>query len=112
MIKNGVGGEISKNPLEITEQLAKDTTTNISSWEDYQFTINGIWVRARKFSSGMLSVSCIYNPEIIAMLKQWRNEGGGRFDQRYRSWNYWQPFSATVLERLELMHAPNDIKHH
>ena len=34
MIKNGVGGEISKNPLEITEQLVKDMTTNVSCWED------------------------------------------------------------------------------
>ncbi len=112
VIKNGVEGKISKNPLEATEQLATNTTPNVSSWEDYQFTINGIWVRARKFSSGMLSVNCIYNPEIITILKQWRNEGGGRFDQKYRSWNYWQPFSTTGLERLKQMHPPKDIKHY
>ena len=100
------------NLLKIESNDPSTTNTTSPTWEDYQFTINGIWVRARKFSSGMLSVSCIYNPEIIAILKQWRNEGGGRFDQKYRSWNYWQPFSATVLERLEQMHTPKDIKHH
>lgn len=112
MIKDEAKDKVSANLLEATAQLAKNTIANVSSWEDYQFTINGIWVRARKFSSGMLSVSCTYNPEIIVILKQWRNEGGGRFDQRYRSWNYWQPFSATVLERLEQMHIPKKIKHH
>lgn len=76
-----------------------------STWEDYQFTINGIWVHARKFSGGMLSVNCTYNPEIIAMLKQWRNEGGGRYNNKYKSWNYWQPFSETVLERLYQLHS-------
>ena len=59
-----------------------------------------------------IPVSCIYNSEIIAMLKQWRNEDGGRFDQKYCSWNYWQPFSTTGLERLKQMHPPKDIKHH
>ncbi len=44
------------------------------------------------------------------MLKQWRNEGSGHFDQKSRSWNYWQPFSATVLERLEQMHVTKEIK--
>jgi hypothetical protein len=76
-----------------------------STWEDYQFTVDGIWVRARKFSGGMLSVSCTYNPQIIGMLKQWRNEGGGKYDQKYKSWNYFQPFSETVLKRLSEMHS-------
>lgn len=49
---------------------------------------------------------------IIAMLQQWWNEGGGHFDQQYRSWNYWQPFSATVLERVKQMHTPKEVKHH
>lgn len=77
---------------------------NQPTWEDYQFTIEGIWVKARKFSGGMLSVSCTYNPQIIAMLKQWRNEGGGQYNQKYKSWNYWQPFSETVLKRLSDLH--------
>ena len=75
------------------------------TWEDFKFTINGIWVNVRKFSGGMLSVNCTYNPEIIAMLKQWRNEGSGKYNSKYKSWNYWQPFSETVLERLQQMHC-------
>lgn len=76
------------------------------SWENYSFTINGIWVHARKFSSGMLSVNCAaYNPKIIVMLRQWRNEGGGRYNPKYKSWNYWQPFSETVLKRLQEIHS-------
>lgn len=64
--------------------------------EDLQFTINGIWVHARKFSGGMLSVNCTYNPVIITMLKQWRNKGGERYNNKYKYWNYWQPFLETI----------------
>lgn len=88
--------------LEAT--LTPDDVPTAATWEDYRFTIKEIWVHARKFSGGMLSVSCTYNPELIALLKQWRNEGGGRYNSKYKSWNYWQPFSETVLERLQQMH--------
>ncbi|WP_147396031.1 hypothetical protein [Acinetobacter cumulans] len=59
-----------------------------------------------------ISVSCIYTSEIIAILKQSWNVSGGRLNEKYRSWNYWQPFSATVLKMLEQMHTPNDVKHY
>lgn len=91
--------------LNIESKALLIANTNAPTWEDFQFTINGIWVHARKFSGGMLSVNCTYNPEIITMLKQWRNEGGGRYNNKYKSWNYWQPFSETVLERLHQMHS-------
>lgn len=74
-------------------------------WEDFKFTINGMWVDVRKFSGGMLSVRCAYNPEIIAMLKKWRNQGGGRYNPKYKSWDYWQPFADTILERLSELHT-------
>ena len=76
-----------------------------SQWVDFKFTINGMWVDVRKFSSGMLAVKCAYNPEIIAMLKMWRNQGGGKYDPKYKSWKYWQPFSDTVLQRLRELHS-------
>lgn len=95
------------------QQTEVITTATISSiqtasptqntWEDYRFTINGIWVNARRFSSGMVSVSCTYNPEMIALLKQWKNEGRGKYIPQYKSWNYWLPFSEVVLERLTNM---------
>lgn len=75
-----------------------------TAWQDYQFTIDGVYVRAREFSGGMLALSCIYNPALIAQFKKWRNEGGGRYNPQYKSWEYWQPFSKTVLGRLKQMH--------
>lgn len=102
--------DLTGNKNQSVEEKSDSSTDSTqfptaSTWEDYQFTINGIWVHARKFSGGMLSVNCTYNPEIIAMLKQWRNEGGGRYNNKYKSWNYWQPFSETVLERLYQLHS-------
>lgn len=70
-------------------------------WQDYKFTIKGIFVNVRKFDSGMISVNSTYNPEIIAMLKEWKREGRGSFNPKYKSWNYWLPFSEQVLQRLK-----------
>lgn len=97
----------TNNESNANENTVSTLSSNINqpTWEDFKFKINGMWVNARKFSGGMLSVSCIYNPEIIAMLKKWRNEGGGQYNTKYKSWNYWQPFSETVLDRLSQMHS-------
>lgn len=70
-------------------------------WQDYKFTIKGIFVNVQKFDSGMISVNSTYNPEIISMLKEWKREGRGSFNPKYKSWNYWLPFSEVVLDRLK-----------
>lgn len=70
-------------------------------WQDYKFTIKGIFVNVRKFDSGMISVNSTYNPEIITMFKEWKREGRGSFNPKYKSWNYWLPFSEVVLDRLK-----------
>jgi len=70
-------------------------------WQDYKFTIKGIFVNVRKFDSGMISVNSTYNLEIISMLKEWKREGRGSFNPKYKSWNYWLPFSEVVLDRLK-----------
>ena len=44
---------------------------------------------------------------IKEMLKAWSREGRGRFNDQYKTWNFFKPFSATVLERLiELDETP------
>jgi hypothetical protein len=48
----------------------------------------------------MISVNSTYNPEIIAMFKKWMHEGRGSYNPKYKSWNYWLPFSEQVLQRL------------
>ena len=53
---------------------------------------------------GMMSIKCVtYNHDVIEILKQWRNEGGGQYNQKYKSWNYFKPFSDTVFQRLQEM---------
>ncbi len=34
------------------------------------------------------------------MLKEWKREGRGSFNPKYKSWNYWLPFSEIVFQRL------------
>ena len=69
-----------------------------------RFTINHAWVDVRTFNSGMVSVKCVnFNHDVIEILKQWRNEGGGQYNKKYKSWNYFKPFSETVFQRLHEM---------
>lgn len=89
------------------EDESKTAIENLHPWEDYKFKINGIWVNTRHFSSGMISLNCVYNPELIAIFKQWMKEGGGKYNEKYKSWNYWKPFSQIVFQRLEKMHSLN-----
>lgn len=74
------------------------------SYDNYRFTINHAWIDVRVFKSGMVSVKCVnFNHDVIGILKQWRNEGGGQYNQKYKSWNYFKPFSDTVFKRLQEM---------
>ena len=74
------------------------------SYDTRRFTINHAWVDVRVFNSGMVSIKCVtYNHDVIEILKQWRNEGGGQYNQKYKSWNYFKPFSDTVFQRLQEM---------
>lgn len=81
------------------------TTIQKPSFELFNFTIYGYWVEVRLFESGMLAVKLVtFNHDLVNLLKQWRNEGGGKYDGKYKSWNYFKPFSATVLKRLQELH--------
>lgn len=88
----------SNTPQKASEQ--QNTTPN---WQEYKFKVKGMYVNVRHFSSGMISVNSTYNPEIIALLKQWKREGRGSYNPTYKSWNYWLPFSEKVLERLKVL---------
>lgn len=78
-----------------------------AKWRDYKFKVNGIFVNVRKFESGMISVNSTYNPEFIKVLKEWMREGRGSYNPKYKSWNYWLPFSEIIFERIN---ALNDLK--
>ena len=88
------------NCQTITEE--DDNESFDKGYSTYRFTIKHSWVDVRVFNSGMVSVKCVtYNHDVIEILKQWRNEGGGKYNQKYKSWNYFKPFSETVLRRLQ-----------
>ena len=81
-------------------QLSKPT----NNYTRYRFTINGIWVDVWEFDDGGISVKSVsYNLEIIALLRQWKNEGGGRYNTKFKAWKYFNPFAAIVLRRLNEM---------
>lgn len=84
-------------------QITSEQQSTTPSWQDYKFTVKGMHINVRHFSSGMVSVNSTYNPEIIAMLKEWKREGRGSYNPTYKSWNYWLPFSEQVLERLKAL---------
>lgn len=90
---------ISADITAISQPIS-DHTISVCKWQDYKFQIKGIYVNVRKFSSGMISVNSTYNPEIINMLKEWKREGRGSYNPKYKSWNYWLPFSDVVFTRL------------
>ncbi len=95
--------------VEPTDNCQKTTEEDSNEsfdkgYSTYRFTIKHSWVDVRVFNSGMVSVKCVtYNHDAIEILKQWRNEGGGKYNQKYKSWNYFKPFSDTVLKRLQEM---------
>lgn len=60
-------------------------------------------VNVRHFSSRMVSVNNTCNPEIIALLKEWKPEGRGSYNPTYKFWNYWLPFSVKIIERLQVL---------
>ena len=81
-------------------QLSKPT----NNYTRYRFTINGIWVDVWEFDDGGISVKSVsYNLEIIALLRQWKNEGGGRYNTKFKAWKYFNPFASIVLRRLNEM---------
>lgn len=92
-------------PLYNCQSSTTDESSNGSfdkGYTIYRFTIKHAWVDVRVFNSGMVSIKCVtYNHDVIEILKHWRNEGGGQYNQKYKSWNYFKPFSDTVFQRLQ-----------
>lgn len=90
------------NTATVSHQNSIEQNEFDKGFNYYRFTINHSWVEVRFFKSGMLSVKTYgFNHELKELFKQWRNEGGGKYDNKYKSWNYWLPFSQTVFQRLQ-----------
>ena len=94
------------NNQEVVMHLDRHKAANaalqkILTGRDLKFKVKGMHLNVRHFASGMVSVNSAYNPEIIAMLKEWKREGIGSYNPKYKSWNYWLPFSEQVLQRLK-----------
>lgn len=92
----------SNNTVTTSHQNSVEQNDFDKGFDYYRFTINHSWVEVRFFKSGMLSVKTYgFNHDLKELFKQWRNEGGGKYDSKYKSWNYWLPFSQTVFQRLK-----------
>ena len=101
--KQSTGQQITSTSYKITTTLpvTSELQNTSPNWQDYKFKVKGMHLNVRHFASGMVSVNSAYNPEIIAMLKEWKREGIGSYNPKYKSWNYWLPFSEQVLQRLK-----------
>lgn len=94
----------SPNENKITNEKDIQLSKSSKNYTRYRFTIDGIWVDVWEFDDGGISVKSVsYNLEIIALLRQWKNEGGGRYNTKFKAWKYFSPFAATVLQRLREM---------
>lgn len=101
--KQSTGQQITSTSYKVTTTLpvTSELQNTSPNWQDYKFKVKGMHLNVRHFASGMVSVNSAYNPEIIAMLKEWKREGIGSYNPKYKSWNYWLPFSEQVLQRLK-----------
>lgn len=97
--------ETASNPLVLATPMVADPLANDKPKSDfvkYRFTIQGVWVDVWAFADGGVSVKCVtYHPETIALLKAWKNEGGGSYSPKFKAWRYHLPFANTVLQRLQ-----------
>lgn len=92
------------NTIHATNEDDKTQSKPINNYIKYRFTIDNVWVDAWVFDDGGISVKAVsYNPRVIALLKQWSKEGGGRYIPKFKAWKYYNPFSDTVLLRLQAM---------
>ncbi len=91
-----------ENTIKPKAEKPQQVETFDKGFQRYRMTIYDVWVNVTVFNSGMVSVSTVgYNPQVKDLLKSWRNQGGGQYNPKYKSWNYYKPFSNTVLARLQ-----------
>jgi competence protein CoiA len=86
--------------LAITAPVTEPT----SKCPEHRFTIMGMWVSARILPTGSIAVrSWTYNPQITELLKSWRNQLGGEYNQKYKNWIYSPLAREEVMARLQLL---------
>ncbi|MDA7087653.1 competence protein CoiA family protein [Pseudomonas sp. SA3-5] len=86
--------------LAITALVTEPT----SKCPEHRFTIMGMWVSARILPTGSIAVrSWTYNPQITELLKSWRNQLGGEYNQKYKNWIYSPLAREEVMARLQLL---------
>ncbi|MDE3736406.1 competence protein CoiA family protein [Pseudomonas resinovorans] len=68
---------------------------------EHRFTIMGMWVSARTLQSGSIAVrSWSFNPQIAELFKTWRNQLGGEYNAKYRSWIFYAKSRNEIIARL------------
>jgi competence protein CoiA len=86
--------------LAITPSVIEPT----NKCPEHKFTIMGMWVSARILPTGSIAVrSWTYNPQITELLKSWRNQLGGEYNQKYKNWIYSPLAREEVMARLQLL---------
>lgn len=72
-----------------------------SKCPEQRFTIKGMWVSAKILPTGSIAVrSWSYNPQITELLKSWRNQLGGEYNPKYKSWIFSPLAKEEVMVRL------------
>jgi len=76
---------------------------------EHRYTIMGMWVSARVLPTGSLAVrSWSFNPQIVELLKSWRNELGGEYNHKYRNWIFFPAARKEIMNRLLQLDGNSD----
>lgn len=70
--------------------------------QEQRFVIMQMWVSARTLPSGSIAVrSWSFNPQITELLRTWRSQLGGEYNQKFRNWIFYPQSREEVLNRLQ-----------
>lgn len=95
-----VGCSGTPAPTLVTEVIDQSLLSVVTK-DELRFTVFKMWVSARTLPSGAVAVrSWAYNPQVVDLLKSWRNELGGEYNAKFRNWIYPSMHRDEILARL------------
>lgn len=84
--------------------MSKQVPGSIVIKDELRFTVFQMWVSARTLPSGAIAVrSWSYSPQIVDLLRSWRNELGGEYNAKFKNWIYASAHRDVILERLRTL---------
>ncbi|MGM8936914.1 hypothetical protein ACS8E9_18875 [Pseudomonas neustonica] len=98
-----VGCEVMTEPALVPE-IIDQSPPSVEINNELRFTVFQMWVSARTLPSGAIAVrSWTYNPQVVELLKSWRNELGGEYNAKFRNWIFASTHRDEILAKLRAL---------